>query len=206
MRTLRIVLVFLLLAAGCSSTEAGEPLAGDRPPAAEEQPEPADEAPGETSTRPGRGEGPERPRDVDLGVVDVCEVVAKLPLREYGLDGDRPPVGGTSALFPGNRDCFAGGLRNNLSLTLIAVTDQGADAFVETANAQVTDFEAEGYPLSVLKPDQPANCFGVLDVHDGQFVWLAYGLGSPAERPVTPQDRLCDTVPMIAASAVAAFG
>ena len=53
---------------------------------------------------------------------------------------------------------------------------------------------------------QQANCFGVLDVHDGQFVWIAYGLGSPAERPVTPQEQLCNTVPMIAASAVAALG
>lgn len=205
MRTLRIALAFLLLAAGCSSTEPGVPLAGGPPPATSGQPDEPAETPGETSEHPPAA-GPDRPRDIDLAAVDICEVVAGLPLREYGLDGDRPPIGGTSALFPGSRDCFAGGIGNNLSLTLIAVTDQAAGDFVDTANAQVTDFEAEGYPLSVLKPAQPANCFGVLDVHDGQFVWVAYGLGSPAERPVTPQDRLCDTVPMIAASAVSALG
>jgi hypothetical protein len=208
MRTLRIALASLLLVAGCSTTEPGEPAAGDDPAAttteqAAETGEPTE--PGETSAQT-PSEGPKRPRDVDLTTIDVCQLVAKIPLRKYGLDGDRPPIGGTSGVFPDAKDCFAGGIRNNLSLTFIAVTGQGAGSFADTANAEVSDFDAQGYPLSVLRPAAPANCFGVLDVHDGQFLYIAYGLGSPAERPVTPQDELCETVPMIAASAVAALG
>jgi hypothetical protein len=205
MRTLRIALASLLLVVGCSTTEPGEPAAGDDPATTTtEQPgEPTE--PGETSSQ-APSEGPKRPREVDLTTIDVCQLVAKIPLRKYGLDGDRPPLGGTSAIFADAKDCFAGGIRNNLSLTFIAVTKQGAGGYVDTANAEVSDFDAQGFPLSVLKPAAPANCFGVLDVHDGQFLYIAYGLGSPAERPVTPQDELCETVPKIAASAVAALG
>jgi Protein of unknown function (DUF3558) len=204
MRTPVIALASLLLVAGCSTVESGEPKAVGEPVTTTEHPgEPTETS--ETSETPPPTEGPRRPRDIDLTGVDICKVVSDLPLRKYGLDG-RAPVGGTSQIFPGNKDCFAGGIDKNLALTLIAVTDQDAGEFVETANAQVTEFDAQGYPLSVLKPAQQTNCFGVLDVHDGQLVWIAYGLGSPTERPVTPQDQLCKTVPMIAASAVAALG
>jgi hypothetical protein len=204
MRTLRIALASLLLVAGCSTVEPGDPKAAGEPVTTTGHPDEPTET-SETSDAPPPTEGPRRPKDIDLAAADICAVVRDLPLRKYGLDG-RAPVAGTSQIFPGNKDCFAGGIDKNLSLTLIAVTDQDAADFVSTANAQVTDFDAQGYPLSVLKPAQQANCFGVLDVHDGQFVWIAYGLGSPAERPVTPQEQLCNTVPMIAASAVAALG
>lgn len=132
-------------------------------------------------------------------------MLKKVPVRKYGLDG-RAPVGGTSSLFPGSRDCFSGGIDHNLSLTLVAVRDQGAGEFTETANAQVTQFDAEGFPLYVLRNDSTWSCFGVLDVHDGQFVWIGYGMGNPSGRPVTPLDTLCKTVPLIAASTVSALG
>ncbi|MGH3763304.1 DUF3558 domain-containing protein [Actinophytocola sp.] len=200
MRTLRISLASLLLVAGCSTTQAGEPTAVDTPPATTGQ----TEEPTGTTESP-TPERPKRPRDIDLASVDICEVMTGIPVRKYGLDG-RPPLRGTSQVFPGSEQCFANGIDKNLSMTLIAVTDQDADEFVETANAEVTDFDAQGYPLAVLKPAQPANCFGVLDVHDGQFVWVSYGLGNPNDQPVTPQNQICETVPKIAASVVSALG
>ena len=133
-------------------------------------------------------------------------MLKKVPVRRYKLDG-RAPVGGTSSLFPGNKDCFSGGIDHNLGLTLIAVTDKDAGEFAQTANAEVTEFDAEGYPLYVMRNAQTTfSCFGVLDVHDGQFVWIAYGMGNPADRPVTPMSTLCKTVPLIAASTVSALG
>jgi hypothetical protein len=201
MRILGIALASLLLVAGCATTEAGEPTASDEPT---RQPEQTVE-PTETSESAEPSEVPHRPKDIDLASVDICAAMKKVPVRKYGLDG-RAPISGTSSVFPGNEDCFFGGIDNNLALNFIAVTDQGAGDFAETANAEVSEFDAQGYPLYVLKPDQPANCFGMLDVHDGQFVWIAYSVGSTTDRPVTSQDELCKTVPMIAASAVSALG
>ncbi|HEY0449025.1 DUF3558 family protein [Actinophytocola sp.] len=202
MRTLRIALASLLLVAGCSTAEPGQPTAGD--PTTTTTPATTTGQPEETTTT--TGAPVHRPKEIDLTAVDICKVVAKLPVRDYGLDGDRPPVGGDSSLFPGAKDCFAGGIQKNMSLTLIAVTDEGATSFVETANAEVSTAVAAGFPLSVLKPRQPANCFGVLDVHDGQFVFISYGLGSPTEQPVTPQNKLCQTLPTIATATIAALG
>lgn len=197
MRTLGITLASLLLVAGCATTEAGEPTADDE----STQPTEQTVEPPETTQSSSTSEVPHRPKDIDLASVDICTAMKKVPVRKYGLDG-RAPISGTSSVFPGNKDCFFGGIDNNLALNFIAVTDQGAGEFAETANAKVSEFDAQGYPLYVLKPDQPANCFGMLDVHDGQFVWIAYSVSSTTDRPVTSQDKLCKTVPTIAASAV----
>jgi hypothetical protein len=203
MRTLRIALASLLLVAGCSTTEAGKPTAGvTSPPTTDQTDEPTQTTTGtETSTS---RESPKRPENIDLASVDICGVLKKVPVRTYGLDG-RAPVGGTSSLFPGNKDCFSGGIDHNLALTLVAVQDKDAAEFTETANAEVTEFDAEGYPLYVLRNSSTWSCFGVLDVHDGQFVWIGYGMGNPSDRPVTPLAKLCKTVPLIAASTVSAL-
>lgn len=200
-RFLGIALAFLLLLAGCSTTAAGKPTAGDTPPATTGQ----TVEPTETTQSSPPLESPKRPKDIDLASVDMCGVLKRVPVRRYGLDG-RAPVGGTSALFPGNKDCFSGGIDHNLSLSLVAVRDKDAGEFTRTANAQVTEFDAEGYPLYVLRNETTWSCFGVLDVHDGQFVWIGYGMGNPADRPVTPLAKLCKTVPLIAASTVSALG
>jgi hypothetical protein len=219
MPTQRIVLAALalagLVATGCSTPEPGTPVAGEPGPASEPAPEPTLEptlepTPEPTTLTSAPSEAPppvDRPRPIDLTTVDVCQVVAALPLRDYGLDGDRPPLAGDSSLFPGARDCFANGIRNNVSLLVVAVTDQGAQPFAESANvAAKTVTVAAGYPLTVLTPRAPASCLGVLDVHDGQMLYLSYGLGSPNAQPVTPQARLCRTIPAVAAAAVGALG
>jgi hypothetical protein len=206
MRTLRIALASLLLVAGCSTAEPGEPRAADQPTTSTEQTDQPDGPASSTEPPPTSSAPRDRPEDIDMAGIDICKVVAGLPRPEYGLEDDRPPLAGTSVIFPGAKQCFANGIPKNLSLTLIAVPDEDAREFVETANAEVTDFEAEGYPLSVLKPAQPENCFGVLDVHDGQLLFISYGMGNPRGEPVTPQKRLCDTVPAIAASAISALG
>lgn len=211
MPTQRIVLASLVLAglvaAGCSTAEPGDPVAAD-PTATSERPTET-EITSEPPEEPTSEESPtvSRPKPIDLTKVDICAVVGALPLREYQLDGDRPPLAGDSSLFPGAKDCFAGGIRNNLSLLVVAVTDEGARSFVDSANvAARTETAAAGYPLTVLTPQAPANCFGVLDVHDGQMLYISYGLGSPTEQPATPQERLCRTVPAIATDLVGALG
>ncbi|HWM06293.1 MAG TPA: DUF3558 family protein [Actinophytocola sp.] len=202
MRTPRIALASLLLLAACSTAEPGEPTAGDPPATTEPGTAVETATPTEQTVAPSAS----RPRDLDLAAVDICQVVGKLPLREYGLDGDRPPIGGTSVVFPGAKDCFAGGIQNNLSLTLIAVTSEGAGSYVDSANAGKTASTVAGFPLTVLEPANPANCFGVVDVADGQLLHVAYGLGSPGQQPVTGQDKLCSTVPVIAEAAITAIG
>lgn len=211
MSTLRIALTSLALAcllgavAGCSAAEPGTPVAGvtvtgEQPT----EPEPPAEP---TASSPGQTPSVDRPKPIDLTTVDVCQVLAGLPLADYGLDTDRPPLAGDSSLFPGAKDCFANGITNNVSLLMVAVTDQGAAEFAEFANvAGKTETVAAGYPLTVLTPQAPASCLGVLDVNDGQMLYLSYALANPNDQPVTPQAQLCAAVPTIAAAAVGALG
>lgn len=213
MGTKRIVLTSLALAcllggvAGCSSAEPGDPVAepgtSEQPGEPSGEPEPTTDPPGSSGEAPSG----DRPKPVDVSKIDVCQVLAALPLRDYKLDGDRPPLAGDSSLFPGAKDCFANGIRNNVSLLVVAVTDQGAKEFAEFASvASKSDTVAAGYPLTVLTPQAPASCIGLLDVNDGQMLYISYGLGSPTAQPVTPQAELCSTVPAIATATVGALG
>ncbi|MBB4906496.1 DUF3558 family protein [Actinophytocola algeriensis] len=187
----RLLLVTgLLLTAGCTATENGTPTTGDQPTTTT------------TTTTTTTAETQIRPRDIDMAGVDVCGLVAALPLTTFGLD-QRPPTGGESTSFPGSRDCFANGIAANLGLTLVAVVDEGAADYADGANAEVSVTEVDGFPLHVLKPPVPDSCFGALDVADGQMLYVNYGLSAPGEQPVTPQATLCERVPRIAAAALA---
>jgi Protein of unknown function (DUF3558) len=210
----RIVLTSLALTgllcgvAGCSSAESGTPVAGESAVSTPTAPE-STTAPPTSSQATTESQAPsvDRPKPIDLTAVDLCRVLAGMPLRDFKLDGDRPPLAGESSLFPGAKDCFANGRQNNVSLLLVGVTDQGAKEFAEFANvAAKSDVVAAGYPLTVLTPQAPASCLGVLDVDDGQMLYISYGLASPREQPVTPQAQLCRTVPAIASAAVAGIG
>jgi hypothetical protein len=205
MRTLRIALASLLLVAGCSTTRTGAPAPADEPASTTEKT-------GETTETSETGEtsatetGSKRPRDIDIASLDPCTVLNKLPLRQYGLDAD-PPVGNTSGIFPGSKACFANSVENNRGLLVTAVVGRSAADYAETANAEVTEYDAQGYPLYVLQsPQVPHTCFGVLDVHDDQFIHINFGMRDPDDRPVTPMVKLCKTVPVIAASTVSALG
>lgn len=191
-----LLVVVGLLLAGCTATEPGTPTAGDRP--------------GETNTTstsaaPTTTTGASRPRNIDMAAIDICTVFSALPLATYGLDTDRPPLGDESGVFPGSKDCFADGLRTNLALTLVAVVDQGAQEYADSANSQVKvdRSDVDGFALYVLTPPNPMSCFGVLDVNDGQLLNINYGVASPSSQPVTPQATLCQQVPEIAKAALA---
>ncbi|MDQ3788265.1 MAG: DUF3558 domain-containing protein [Actinomycetota bacterium] len=189
----RLLLVTGLLLAGCTTGEAGTPTAGDEPTTTTTS----------TTTATTTTEAAARPREIDMAGVDVCELVASLPLGTFGLDDDRPPTGGDSTFFPGSKDCFANGIEANLGLTITAVVDQGAKEYAEGSGAETTETDVEGFPLYVVKAPNPDSCFGMLDVADGQMLYINYGLSTPGTEPATPQDTLCTRVPQIAAAALA---
>jgi len=193
----RLLVVLGLLLAGCTATEPGSPTAGDQP---SETNTTATEAPTTTTTTAAK-----RPKNIDMAAVDVCKVLSALPLATYGLDTDRPPLGGESDVFPGSKDCFANGLQSRLGLTLVAVVDQGAPEYADGANAQVKvdRTDVDGFALYVLTPPDPNSCFGVLDVNDGQMLDINYGIVSSGSQPATPQATLCQRVPEIAKAALA---
>jgi len=131
-------------------------------------------------------------------------VLAGLPLADLGLDTDRPPLAGDSSLFPGSKDCFANGLQQNVALLVVAVVNQGVAEYLDGANAEVQQSDANGFPLYVLTTQaSPDTCFGVLDVNDGQMLFINYGHGDTEPGQGVPQATLCQRVPDIARAALA---
>jgi hypothetical protein len=206
MRTLRIAFASLLLVAGCSTIESGEPKAIDDPATETGEPtgtaEPTTESGEPTSSTT---EGPKRPKDIDVSAIDPCTVVKKLPTRSYGLDGK--PYGGKGYVSPGAKDCGVTGFDTNVSLLITLVPDMGASEYIEAEPAKLTEYDAQGFPLSVLDRQRlPLTCLGALDVHDGQFILITYGASSEDRQPRMPKAKACTTVTMIAASVVSALG
>jgi hypothetical protein len=192
MRRLLVPALALLLA-GCTTTSRGAPTAGDRPPKTTSSPDTTT-----TTTTV------DRPRNIDLAAVDICQVVGGLPRATYGLDTDRPPLAGESSIFPGSKDCFAGGIQQNLSLLVVAVATTGTTEYLDGANAEINQTDANGFPLFVLTtPPSPDSCFGAVDVNDGQMLFINYGMAAPGTEPATPQTTLCQRIPDIARAAVA---
>ncbi len=187
----------LLLVAGCTATSPGTPVAGDDPAATSTTTTTSTTAETTTATAT-------RPRDIDLAGVDVCPLLGKLPLADYGVDPART-VGGESSVFPGSRDCFANG-DANLGLTLVAVVGENARDYVDGARAEVEETTANGFPVYVLRPAEQSSCFGAVDVHDEQMVFVNYGVPLPDEQPVTPQDTLCERVVQIASATITQLG
>jgi hypothetical protein len=188
----RLIILGCLLLAGCTTTDAGTPAAADRPRATK------------TTTTTTTTSAPSRPKSIDLTTVDVCRVVTGLPRADLGLDTDRPPLAGDSGLFPGSKDCFNDGTRANLALTLVAVVDKGAKEYLDGANADVNQTDANGFPLYVLTTQaSPQSCFGALDVNDGQMIFINYGVATADGQPSTPRSTLCQRVPDIAKAALA---
>jgi len=190
----RLIVFVCLLLAGCTTADPGTPSAGDRP--------------GETNTTTTNSStttsAPGRPRNIDLTAVDICRVVSGLPRADLGLDTDRPPLAGDSNLFPGSKDCFSNGTQANLALTLVAVVGKGTTEYLDGANAEIDQTDANGFPLYVLTTKaSPESCFGALDVNDGQMIFINYGVASSNSQPTTPQVTLCQRVPDIARAALA---
>jgi uncharacterized protein DUF3558 len=193
----RLIVLGCLLLAGCTTADPGTPTPGDRPGGTTTTSASTPSA--ETTTTPVH-----RPKDIDVSAIDVCAVMTGLPRADLGLDTDRPPLAGDSGLFPGSKDCFNNGTRANLALTLVAVVDEGATQYLDGANAKVDRTEVLGFPLYVLTtPPSPSSCFGVLDVNDGQMVFINYGVATSGSQPDTSQSTLCQRVPDIARAALA---
>jgi hypothetical protein len=192
----RLIVFACLLLAGCTTADPGTPTVSDQPGGTTTN-EATTTAATTTTT------AVTRPRNIDLTAVDVCQVVTGLPRPDLGLDTDRPPLADDSSLFPGSKECFNNGTAANLALTLVGVVHQGAKEYLDGANAEVHETDVGGFPLYVLTTEaSPGSCFGVLDVDDGQMLFVNYGLASPSSEPVTPQDTLCRRVQDIARAAL----
>jgi uncharacterized protein DUF3558 len=185
----------------CSSAEPGTPSAGDDPTTATRT------TGDESSEEPTSTESSvDRPKAIDMASIDICQVLAAVPPAPFGLDG-RAPLPDESSSFPGAKSCFTSGISANLGLLLTAVTDEGVDDYVESVTAEPAETTVKGYRVVVLTPTSNAeDCFGVIDVDDGQLLHINYGPNSPGEPPVTPQATVCERIPQIAEAALTALG
>jgi Protein of unknown function (DUF3558) len=148
-----------------------------------------------------------RPWKITLKKSDSCRIIRAIPAKRF--NSSQGKVDATSAVhFPGSIGCSRlSGHRDDdpfwddpgIMLNVIAVVDQGADEFLSAPNiAELVHrrLTVGGFPAFVIKSPSPGQCHGLLDVADGQFVyvWLAQPFGSD-DKIVVPRAKLCQTVP-----------
>lgn len=191
--------IFALVAVGLVVAFAGCAPSGP----AGRQPTPGGQAPAATAEPP----EVERPKDLDLAKVDPCKLVDGLQRKQFGLDDRKGLADDDSAVFPGNPSCFTLGFKTNLGLSVVTVSTEGVSSYIESVDVYPTPVTVKGYPAYVLAPeDQPEDCYGVVDVNDGQLLYLSYGLNLPDAEPITPQQALCERIPELAEALLTGLG
>lgn len=187
--------------AGCSGAE---PTPGSPQPAGSNASANSGTGGPASSTSAAPSSGPNRPKKIDLTGQDACQFGRKLPLAELGFDIGKVSGPSTSGSFPGNTECLFDGIAGGPGLLVTPVTNEGMDSYLPTTADEVTEVEIEGFPGAVVKPLRTRTaCFGVVDVAEGQLLSVKV---SNAFGPEVPQDKLCASIPRIAAAAVAAAG
>lgn len=194
--------VCLVALAGCAEASPGRPVAGptDRPPASTSTSD--TETPARPTSAPPTGAN--RPKAIDMAPVDPCQLLRDVRPADFGIDMATQGTGGVSSVFPGSKDCFASGIKANMGLGLTAVVNEGFDSYTGSVRAEVVSGEVAGFPFALVRPQRPQSCFGVVDVNDGQMLYLSLGTGSG--EPPTPQDKMCQLVPKIAEVAMKVLG
>lgn len=206
MRSFRLLLAAacLTVLAGCSEANPGRPVAAgssERPPTSTSTSDTSD--PGTTSAPPTSSN---RPKAIDMAAVDPCKLLRDVRPTDFGIDMATDGTGGNSSVFPGSKDCSASGVRSNMGLGLTAVVTEGFDSYTGSINpdkAAVTNGEVGGFRFAQVRPTRPESCFGVVDVNDGQMLYLV--IGSYSDPPAS-QDTMCGLVPRITEVAMKVLG
>jgi hypothetical protein len=141
-----------------------------------------------------------RPKPLDMRAVDPCALLRDMRPADFGIDMKDAGIGGESSIFPGSKDCFTFGHEAHTGLGLTAAVNQGFDSYVGAVRATIARSDLAGYRFAQVRPANPESCFAVVDVNDGQLLYLSTISG--AIDPVTPQDTLCGLLPTAAGAAL----
>ncbi|RZS41358.1 uncharacterized protein DUF3558 [Herbihabitans rhizosphaerae] len=151
-----------------------------------------------------------RPKPLDMRAVDPCRVLAATPLRELGID-KAPETRESVQPFPQAKACAAqasaGTPKFGLGLMVLPVTDRSAADYVKytrEAGAEVQPMQVAGYPGYLIKPTNRIRCDVVVDVADGQLLYVQHTDVSVPQK--VPQATLCQSVVPNAEAAVRAAG
>ena len=139
-------------------------------------------------------------------MVQNCSSVAGLPVTRWKVGAGKPftnPDG--SASFPGSLICLWGQHKTAYGLLVEFVTDVDAFEYEYLDRTPNTQIQVKGYPVIVLSPTSFRDrCEALIDVHDGQLVFLSYWTNP--SKPAATQPTLCAQLPAIAAATLTALG
>lgn len=186
----------LLIIGGCANPQTGTPVAKVMPTSSTAA---SDRSP--ASPPSSIGQRPvSRPRSLDLHGVEPCSLLRAAQPARFGVALTGNGLAGHSEVFPGSRDCHYSDIRANLTVGLTTVMNEGFESYVDTVDATVVAKEATGYRFAIVRPDRAGSCFAVVDVSEGQMLYLSLvsGFGEPTTSPET----VCQTVSRITEAVV----
>jgi hypothetical protein len=191
-------LLALGLAAGCTTTEAGQATVG---PTSEST------GNGESSTQPSTSpsvEIPPRPRDLSLDGLDPCSLFTDAQLTQLKISDVEPAVSAGTTIYKGMKECSLNVHDQEPFLTynIVAVTDVDVSYWFEgTNNADVELVSVAGYPAARFhtKDVLDEDCALAIGVADNQHLHVEM---MPISGEFT-QDQLCQASKQAADMAMA---
>ncbi|MEV4311737.1 DUF3558 domain-containing protein [Actinocrispum sp. NPDC049592] len=178
--TAAVVLAGLALA-GCTETNAGEPV-------------PASSAPAGGGAGPAPSVSiPPRPREIKLDGVDPCKLFTKAQLGQIKVTRQRNGVQ-TDETFKGAAQCLMDGNEGQtfFDYTVWLVTTEGMEPWLSgKRNADAKLVSVEGFPAASYKirGTTTFNCWTSVGVANGQQLTVEF---RPINRDVLSQNQMCE--------------
>ncbi|MDQ3576800.1 MAG: DUF3558 domain-containing protein [Actinomycetota bacterium] len=190
---LAIAAATVFLIAGCSDPVAVPPLSNTRT-ATTEPASPVAPTTSRTVSTSSSSVPSTRPADIDLTAVDPCGLATGIDPASFGLkiDPGSKPRPGESAPFPGSKICTVSARKSNVILGIELVTTEGFTSYTGSIIGTVEPTSVAGYPAALIRNKPGTSCFSVVDVKDGQMLYIQATVGDPKDQPPQPQDALCD--------------
>ena len=182
-----VILLVLGLAAGCTTTEAGEATAGNSSTPTTESSEPTS-APSTGSSV----EIPPPPRELSLAGLDPCSLLTDTQQAQLKISSVRPKDDGGDDIYDGMKECIfdADAAEPFITYDVIAVTDVDVSYWInQPHNADVELISIAGYPAAEFhtKGVEDSDCAVAVGVAKNQHLHVEM---APLSEDLK-QDQIC---------------
>jgi len=127
---------------------------------------------------------------------------------DFGWTGKTPSEFDSLAV-PGNKECIVANTAKKETVTIAAITNKGAVEFTHDGKGEgVAPIKIVGFPAYTFVPKTAVggDCDVLVDVADGQMLYVAWGVQVSTGAAVPPPEERCANATKVAEGAMKVLG
>jgi hypothetical protein len=196
----------LALVASCSTTEPGTATAGTvtSTTAGSTRSSPPSST---LSTTSSSAPPVSRPKTIDLKSTDGCKIMNAMAAG-FGWTG-KSTSDFESLGFPGNKECIVTNSDKKETVNITGVTNKGVPEYTHNGQgANLAPIKVAGFPAYTFTPKTAVggDCRVVVDVADGQLLYVSWAVQVTTGAAVPPVEQRCASATKVAEGAMKVLG